>query len=71
MKYNVTVQKPEKRMKTVIRQMEKCIYFNDCKSCWLKSEKQCQEKLFSAGLYYLRQALEKSEGRKKDVSEIH
>ena len=71
MNYRVEIPKPEKKMKTVAKQMEDCIYFNNCKDCWLKGERICQGKLFSAALYYLRQILEKSERGNKNVSEIH
>lgn len=59
MKYSVTIPKPDKKVKTVIKRLEKCIYYNDCKGCWLKDDKLCQAKLVSAGLYYLEQAYRK------------
>ena len=61
----IAIPKPEHRMKTVIIQLEKCIYFNDCRRCWYRCDKFCQEKLMADGLYYLKMALEKSEGKKE------
>ena len=61
---SVTIQKPTRKMKTVAKQIEACLYFNDCRTCWHKGDKLCQIKLMSEGLYYLRMTLEKSEGKR-------
>ena len=61
----IAIPKPEHRMKAVIIQLEKCIYFNDCRGCWHHDENLCQEKLMADGLYYLKMALEKSEGKER------
>ena len=55
------IPKPEHKMKTVAKQIEQCLYHNNCKGCWYKLEPRCQVLLMSDGLWYLRQTLEKSE----------
>ena len=59
----VEIRKPTRKMKTIVRRLELCLYFNDCRGCWLKKYANCQELLLADGLYYLRLALEKSEDR--------
>ena len=59
----IVIPKPSKRMKTVAKQIEDCLYYNRCTDCWHKGDKLCQIKLMSEGLYYLQMALEKSEGK--------
>ena len=53
------IPKPKVKMKTVTRQLEKCLEEN-CRSCYLKSEEHCQIYLMQDALYYLRMTLEKS-----------
>ena len=62
MKYTIHIPKPLKKMKTVAKQLEECLYYNNCSCCWHKGDKLCQIKLMSEGLYYIRQTIEKSEG---------
>ena len=59
------MNKPTRKMKTIVAQLEKCLYYNDCRKCWLKQYSNCQELLMADGLYYLRMALEKSEGKER------
>ena len=58
-----TIPKPKHRMKTVTKQIEDCLYYTRCSTCWHKGDKLCQIKLMSEGLYYLKMTLEKSEGK--------
>ena len=57
--------RPTHKMKTVVSQLELCLYYNDCRKCWLKKYSNCQQLLMADGLWYLRQTLEKSEKEKK------
>lgn len=57
------IPKPKVKMKTVTRQLEKCLAEN-CRSCYLKSEEHCQVYLMQDALYYLRMTLEKSKKKR-------
>ena len=65
MKYAVHIQKPVKTLKMVAKQLEECLYFNNCSGCWLNGDNLCQMKLMSAGLWYLRQKIEEEEDARK------
>ena len=62
---SVKIPKPTRKMKTVVNQLEQCLYFNGCQKCWLKKYSNCQQLLMADGLWYLKQTLEKSEGKGK------
>lgn len=57
----IEIPKPSHRMKTVVKKIEDCLYFNRCTDCWHKGDKLSQIKLMLEGLYYLEMTLEKSE----------
>ena len=59
------MNKPTRKMKTIVRQLEQCLYYNDCRKCWLGKYSNCRDLLMADGLYYLKMALEKSEGKKE------
>lgn len=61
--------KPVHKMKTVVRQLDRCIK-NECSGCYLQKESDCMRSLMYDSLWYLKQTLEKSE-RRNNVSEIH
>ena len=61
----IAVRKPEKRMKTVIKLMDQCLDKEQtCAGCEYTGDTDCLQKLMADGLYYLRMALEKSEGKR-------
>ena len=53
------MNKPEKSLKEVAEQIEKCLYHNDCRGCWVKQYSDCQQMLMVDGLYYLKEMAEK------------
>lgn len=62
--------KPIHRMKTLVKVVNDCIMYNDCRKCKYIKDNNCQQLLMADCLYYLEQALEKSE-RRKNVPEVH
>jgi len=60
------MNKPKYRMKTVIKAAEKCMEEGPaaCPKCLYKPEPLCARQLTKDMVYYLRQALEKSERKK-------
>ena len=53
--------KPTRKLKTIVNQLEKCLYYTDCRKCWLRKYSNCKDLLMADGLWYLKQTLEKSE----------
>lgn len=53
--------KPKHRMKKLIKVIDNCISYNDCRGCGHITYSNCQQMLMKDALYYLRQTLEKSE----------
>lgn len=56
--------KPNHRMKTVVKIMEKCLNRDEtCEGCEYTEDIDCMQKLMADGLYYLQQTLEKSKDK--------
>ena len=67
MKKMVTIPKPKHKMKTLIKYMEQCYFGAGCTGCPYDEGSiftaKCRTAMMQDALYYLRQTLEKSEGK--------
>ena len=59
------IPKPKRKMKTLVRYMEQCIFTSDCVGCPYDDgtymTERCRSQMLIDSFYYLRQTVEKSE----------
>ena len=52
--------KPKYKMKTVVKNMERCVSYGKCDECLYKNDPHCRTALIFDAMYYMKQTLERS-----------